>query len=148
MKKHLIVVLIIAGITFNKIYTSTSDTITSNNFNYYTYINNIEKPRDKEKIDKFWSAENESFLSLSEKEILNKLRIKVEAGNNLTTEEREILSRLRGETIKKKLGDVRFERYKKLIEKREKQENGKLEIELTKEEKAEIYNFEKEIRGK
>lgn len=147
MKKHLIVLLIIAGITFNKLYTSMPDKDTSNIFNYYTYINNIEKPRDKEKIDKFWSAENESFLSLSEKEILNKLRIKVEAGNNLTTEEREILSRLRGETIKKKLGDVRFERYKKLIEKREKQENGKLEIELTKEEKAEIYNFEKEIRG-
>lgn len=148
MKKHLIGLLIIVVISFNKMYISNSDSAISNNFNYYTYINNIEKPRDKEKIDKFWNAENESFLNSSEKEFLNKLRIKVENGDNLTIEEREILSRLRGETIRKKLGDVRFERYKKLIEKREKQEQGKLEIELTKEEKAEIYNFEKEIRGK
>ena len=76
------------------------------------------------------------------------LKFKVESGENLTVEERQILSEFRSDTIRKKLGDTRFERYKKLIEKREKQAKGQLEIELSKEEKTEIYNFEKEIKGK
>lgn len=153
MKKELLILLIITGLTssgFIKI--NSNETRVNSNLsdysNFYANLNNLERPRDKEKIEKFWTDENESFLSPDEKEILNELRSKVESGENLTIEQRDILSTLRGETIRKKLGDVRFERYKKLIEKREKQEKGKLEIELTKEEKAEIYNFEKEINGK
>ena len=153
MKKELLILLIITGLTSsNFIKINSNETIVNLNIsdysNFYANLNNLERPRDKEKIEKFWTDENESFLSPDEKEILNELRSKVESGENLTIEQRDILSTLRGETIRKKLGDIRFERYKKLIEKREKQEKGKLEIELTKEEKAEIYNFEKEINGK
>lgn len=153
MKKELLILLIITGLTSsNFIKINSNETRVNLNLsdysNFYANLNNLERPRDKEKIEKFWTDENESFLSPDEKEILNELRSKVESGENLTIEQRDILSTLRGETIRKKLGDVRFERYKKLIEKREKQEKGKLEIELTKEEKAEIYNFEKEINGK
>ena len=153
MKKNIIALSIIAGIGFNNIFTITSsanilDEYSYNNLNHYTNRNNIEKPIDKEKIERFWTKENESFLNESEREILNSLRVKLESGENLTAEERVTLSVMRGETIRKKLGDTRFERYKKLIEKRTKQERGQLEIELTKEEKGEIYNFEKEINGK
>lgn len=153
MKKNIIALSIIAGLSFNNIFTITSsanilDEYSYTNLNQYANRNNIEKPIDKEKIERFWSKENESFLNESEREILNSLRAKLENGENLTAEERVTLSVMRGETIRKKLGDTRFERYKKLIEKRTKQERGQLEIELTKEEKGEIYNFEKEINGK
>lgn len=153
MKKNIIALSIIAGLSFNNIFTITSsanilDEYSYNNLNHYTNRNNIEKPIDKEKIERFWTKENESFLNESEREILNSLRAKLDNGENLTAEERVTLSVMRGETIRKKLGDTRFERYKKLIEKRTKQERGQLEIELTKEEKGEIYNFEKEINGK
>lgn len=151
MKKKIIILSLLVGISFNNSFTYSASILTPHEDTYlncYTNRNSLERPRDKEKIEKFWTSENESFLSDSEKETLNGLRSKVESGQNLTVEERRILSSLRGEAIRKKLGDDRFERYKKLIEKREKQEKGQLEIELTKEEKAEIYNFEKEIKGK
>lgn len=111
-------------------------------------LNVIEVPHDKEKIERFWNTENMGFLNSDELEILNKFKTKVDNGENLTVEERGQLSELRSSTIRKKLGDERYERYRKLIEKREKQEKGKLEIEMTKEEKREIYMFEKEIIGK
>lgn len=146
MRKKSLVLLLIYSLIFQQCVTANATIL--NNQTQYDYMSIMEKPRDKEKIELFWNSENESFLTSQEKEQLNALRSKVESGNNLTVEEREILSTLRSEAIRKKLGDINFERYKKLIEKRVKQEKGKLEIELTKEEKREIYNFEKEIRGK
>lgn len=153
MKKKILILILIAGLSFYQCSTLTFNATAFNNpieEDLTCYINrtNIERPHDKEKIERFWNSENESFLSAEEKEKLNALKFKVESGQNLTVEEREILSKLRGETIRKKLGDTRFERYKKLIERREKQAKGQLEIELSKEEKTEIYNFEKEIKGK
>ncbi|MBB6623927.1 hypothetical protein [Clostridium gasigenes] len=153
MKKNILLVILIASLNFQQYSTLTFNSTTLNNpieGNLIYYINktNIERPHDKEKIESFWNSENESFLSSEEKEKLNVLKCKVERGENLTVEERQILSELRSDTIRKKLGDARFERYKKLIEKREKQAKGQLEIELSKEEKTEIYNFEKEIKGK
>lgn len=151
MKKGSLVLLLIYLLSLQQ-HTIVNASILNNRVEYnsscYLRKTCIEKPRDKEKIDLFWNSENESFLTSEEKEKLNQFRSKVESGNNLTVEEREILSTLRSETIRKKLGDINFERYKKLIEKREKQEKGQLEIEMTKEEKKEIYNFEKEIRSK
>ncbi|MBB6716035.1 hypothetical protein [Clostridium gasigenes] len=153
MKKKILLVILIASLNFQQYSTLTFNSTTLNNpieANLIYYINktNIERPHDKEKIESFWNSENESFLSPEEKEKLNVLKRKVESGENLTVEERQILSEFRSDTIRKKLGDARFERYKKLIEKREKQTKGQLEIELSKEEKTEIYNFEKEIKGK
>lgn len=151
MKKKIVILSLLVGVSFNNFFTCSASILIPHEDTYlncYANKNSLERPHDKEKIEKFWTSENESFLSASEKETLNGLRSKVESGKNLTVEERSILSSLRGEAIRKKLGDDRFERYKKLIEKREKQEKGQLEIELTKEEKAEIYNFEKEIKGK
>jgi len=151
MRKKIITLSLLVGLSFNNWVACSASILPHSEYTYlncYTNKNNLERPHDKEKIEKFWTSENESFLSASEKETLNGLRAKVESGQNLTVEERDILSSLRGEAIRKKLGDARFERYKKLIERRAKQEKGLLEIELTKEEKAEIYNFEKEIKGK
>lgn len=151
MKKKSLILLIIYTLSFQQSLIANSTTL-NNKIDYkdnlYATGTNIEKPRDKEKIDFFWSSQNESLLTSEEKETLSSIRAKVDSGKPLTVEERAILSRLRGETIRKKIGDVNFERYKKLIEKREKQEKGTLEIEMTKEEKREIYYFEKEIHAK
>lgn len=151
MKKKSLILLIIYTLSFQQSLIANSTTL-NNKIDYkdnlYATGTNIEKPRDKEKIDFFWSSQNESLLTSEEKETLSSIRAKVDSGKPLTVEERAILSTLRGETIRKKIGDVNFERYKKLIEKREKQEKGTLEIEMTKEEKREIYYFEKEIHAK
>lgn len=151
MKKNMFMILLISGLTFQQYHIFTEcvlEKLSENSLSCYTNISNIERPSDKDKINNFWSSENEGFLSAEEKDILKALKAKAESGKNLTVEERQTLSQLRCEAIRKKLGDARFERYKKLIEKREKQEKGQLEIELTKDEKTEIYNFEKEINGK
>lgn len=151
MRKKSLILLIIYALSFQQSLITNATTL-NNKIDYkdnlYTTGTTIEKPRDKEKIDFFWSSQNESLLTSEEKETLNSIRSKVDSDKPLTVEERSILSTLRGETIRRKLGDVNFERYKKLIEKRENQEKGTLEIEMTKEEKREIYYFEKEIHAK
>lgn len=147
MKNEMMMLFIIVLFNVKQCYPIDSISLLTNCSSYSNEII-LERPNDKENIERFWNHENESFLTSQEKETLNQLKSKVEGGQNLTIEEREVLSKLRCETITKKLGVTRFERYKKLIEKREKQERGQLEIELSKEEKNEIYNFEKEIKGK
>lgn len=149
MKKNIVVYLVIVLIGFSSDYYLNNVIVgnsiaVSNNFNEFI----LERPNDKENMDRFWTEENKSFLSEQQQEILETLQKKVIDGNNLSIEEREVLSNLRGDVLVKKLGQTRFDRYKKLIEKREKQERGQLEIEMSKEEKTEIYNFEKEIKGK
>lgn len=149
MKKKILALLILITLGFQK-YIFFSVDAASLNFhkeNLSSY-ESLKLPNDKIKIENFWNAENISFLTTEEADIFNTLKIKATEGKNLTIQERDILSELRREVIQRKLGEPRFERYKKLIEKREKQEKGLLEIPLTKEEKAEIYSFEKEIRGK
>lgn len=149
MKKRIVLSILLSCLSFqhfSSVVASASTLINPIKITSNYYIN-IERPRDKEKIENFWTIINEGFLTAQEKEQFTRLKIKVEDGKNLTVHEREILSELRSQVIGRKLGDARFDRYKKLIEKREKQEKGELEIELTKEEKREIYDFEKEIQG-
>ena len=80
MKKKILILILIASLSFHQCSTLTSNATTLNNpieEDLICYINNtnIERPHDKEKIESFWNSENESFLSSEEKEKLNVIKI-------------------------------------------------------------------------
>lgn len=96
----------------------------------------------KEKFDDFWTPENEGYLNASQKEKLNELKEKVAKGDLLSGLEKTELKNMKVDVIKIKLGDAKFQELEKLIKKRE----GSSE--LTKEERARLYELDKEATGK
>lgn len=108
-------------------------------------IEEMEKasaPCKRYSVGDFWTEENEKLLTEEQKSKIKEFREKNEKGENLSLEEVEILKEFRISVIKTKLGEEKFKEYEKLMEKRDGDK------ELTLEERAKLYEFNKEIMGK
>lgn len=93
------------------------------------------------KLGDYWTENNEKYITEENREILNKLKQKIDNGGYLSGDEREKLKDMKEELIKNKLGEEKLKEYYKLIERREE------EKELTPEEKKSLFNLEKEMRS-
>ncbi|AYE32998.1 hypothetical protein [Clostridium septicum] len=102
----------------------------------------ISAPKTAANFDEFWTPENEGFLTSDGKEKIHSFRERVEKGERLSEHEKHEIKELKAEVIKTKLGEQKFNELQKLIEKRE----GSTD--LTLEERARLYELDKEATGK
>lgn len=107
--------------------------------NFEVYASLAYSPEEGSKIERFIEKNND-LLSSEEKSNLNDIVIKLNKYNTLSQEEREYIRECQLSIIRKKLGDVQFEEYKKLIEKRS---SGS---EFQQEERFRLYELEKLLR--
>ena len=107
--------------------------------NFEVYASLAYSPEEGSKIESFIEKNND-LLSSEEKSNLNDIVIKLNKYNTLSQEEREYIRECQLSIIRKKLGDVQFEEYKKLIEKRS---SGS---EFQQEERFRLYELEKLLR--
>ena len=107
--------------------------------NFEVYASLAYSPEEGSKIESFIEKNND-LLSSEEKSNLNDIVIKLNKYNTLSQEEREYIRECQLSILRKKLGDAKFEEYKKLIEKRS---SGS---EFQQEERFRLYELEKLLR--
>lgn len=140
MKKRLLILSVIALMSFQTSNTVITKAAQCKPNSLRVSVDNFA-PQGTMKFDEFWTPENEGFLSSEEKEQVNSFRTKVENRQYLSVEEKCLLKDYKNKVIKSKLGEEKYTELEKLINKRE----G--ETPLTLEERARLYQLEKEITG-
>ena len=112
-----------------------------------------EKDREKDKKDmekdqkkeacpdmKFWTEDNMKLLNSDQKKKLCEIQEKIKKGTALDESDKKALFELRDVVFKCKLGDKKYEEFKKLIEKK------KCGDKLTEEEEEKLKCYFKELK--
>lgn len=113
--------------------------VTTISLNSFTESKLACSPEEGKKLELFIEKNND-LISTEDKENLNKIILKLNKYMVLSQEEREYIQECELNVIRKKLGDVQFEEYKKLIEKRS---SG---AEFQQPERFRLYELEKMLR--
>lgn len=99
-----------------------------------------KKHKDTKDESGFWNNENVKLLNDSQKKQLETIREKVQKGEPLTDEDKNILFELKDAIAKAKLGEEKFNKFKALMEKKKKNRD------LSDDEKKELKGYFKELR--
>ena len=104
--------------------------------------NSGEKDQKKEACPdmKFWTEDNIKLLNSDQKNKLCEIQEKIKKGTALDESDKKALFELRDAVFKCKLGDKKYEEFKKLIEKK------KCGDKLTKEEEEKLKCYFKELK--
>ena len=104
--------------------------------------NSGEKDQKKEACPdmKFWTEDNIKLLNSDQKNKLCEIQEKIKKGTALDESDKKALFELRAAVFKCKLGDKKYEEFKKLIEKK------KCGDKLTKEEEEKLKCYFKELK--
>ena len=89
---------------------------------------------------KFWTEDNMKLLNSDQKKKLCEIQEKIKKGTALDESDKKALFELRDAVFKCKLGDKKYEEFKKLIEKK------KCGDKLTKEEEEKLKCYFKELK--
>ena len=102
----------------------------------------MEKDQKKEACPdmKFWTEDNMKLLNSDQKKKLCEIQEKIKKGTALDESDKKALFELRDVVFKCKLGDKKYEEFKKLIEKK------KCGDKLTKEEEEKLKCYFKELK--
>ena len=102
----------------------------------------MEKDQKKEACPdmKFWTEDNMKLLNSDQKKKLCEIQEKIKKGTALDESDKKALFELRDAVFKCKLGDKKYEEFKKLIEKK------KCGDKLTKEEEEKLKCYFKELK--
>ena len=102
----------------------------------------MEKDQKKEACPdmKFWTEDNMKLLNSDQKKKLCEIQEKIKKGNTLDESDKKALFELRDVVFKCKLGDKKYEEFKKLIEKK------KCGDKLTEEEEEKLKCYFKELK--
>ena len=104
--------------------------------------NSGEKEQKKEACPdmQFWTEDNIKLLNSDQKNKLCEIQEKIKKGTSLDESDKKALFELRDAVFKCKLGDKKYEEFKKLIEKK------KCGDKLTKEEEEKLKCYFKELK--
>ena len=102
----------------------------------------MEKDQKKEACPdmKFWTEDNMKLLNSDQKKKLCEIQEKIKKGTALDESDKKALFELRDVVFKCKLGDKKYEEFKKLIEKK------KCGDKLTEEEEEKLKCYFKELK--
>lgn len=102
----------------------------------------MEKDQKKEACPdmKFWTEDNMKLLNSDQKKKLCEIQEKIKKGTTLDESDKKALFELRDVVFKCKLGDKKYEEFKKLIEKK------KCGDKLTEEEEEKLKCYFKELK--
>ena len=102
----------------------------------------MEKDQKKEACPdmKFWTEDNMKLLNSDQKKKLCEIQEKIKKGNTLDESDKKALFELRDVVFKCKLGDKKYEEFKKLIEKK------KCGDKLTEDEEEKLKCYFKELK--
>lgn len=102
----------------------------------------VEKDQKKEACPdmKFWTEDNMKLLNSDQKKKLCEIQEKIKKGTALDESDKKALFELRDVVFKCKLGDKKYEEFKKLIEKK------KCGDKLTEEEEEKLKCYFKELK--
>lgn len=110
-------------------------------FSNFAYTSNISTPTTSEKLEEFLDNYSKN-ISDGELEELKKISDKMNKYEGLTQEEIDFIRECEINAFKNKLGEAKYEEYRKLIEKMES------DSEFTQPEKYRLYQLLKELKSK
>lgn len=110
-------------------------------FNSLNISENINTPTTTDKLEEFLKRYSDD---ISENEIneLNRINEKMKTYEGLTQEEIDFIRECEINAFKKKLGEAKYEEYRKLVEKMES------DAEFTQPEKFRLYELLRELKSK